>query len=86
MFYEVKKWLAVYICLRKDFIYFFTTAMIVLSLLWWLFFYNLFAICIQIFYIISLKYTLFFNEDQLYKEHESEIWLWFYKKLQKYYY
>ena len=39
------------------------------------FFYNLFADCVQLFYIISLICKLFVNKESLYKELEAEIWL-----------
>ena len=74
MFYVVKKQLAVYICLKKDFFYFLITSTVVVKFYFdGCFFYNLFASCVQVFHIISVIYTLFFNKEPLYRELEAEI-------------
>ena len=53
----------------KDFFYFFITSTIVFKFYFdGCFFYNLFTSFIQVFHIISLIYTLFFNKEPLYKE------------------
>ena len=51
MFYEVKKYLAVYICLRKDL---FTFTLLLSFILMTGFFYNLFASCVQAFHKFNI--------------------------------
>ena len=70
MFCEVKKYLSCIFAKGKTFFYLFITSTIISKLV---FFYKLFASCVQVFHIISMKYTLFFIKEQLYKEIETVI-------------